>query len=45
MQFHNKKHERHTQFYAKIDDGNKEIEFEDKEKKIPIVNFLLEFLA
>ena len=30
-----------------IDDENKEIKFEDKEKnhEIPIVNFLLEFLA
>ena len=28
-----------------IDDENKEIKFEDKEKKFPIVNFLLEFLA
>ena len=28
-----------------IDDKNKEIKFEDKEKKIPIVNFLLELLA
>ena len=28
-----------------IDDENKEIKFEDKEKKSPIVNFLLEFLA
>ena len=26
-----------------IDDENKEIKFEDKEKKIPIMNFLLEF--
>ena len=28
-----------------IDDENKEIKFEDKEKRFPIVNFLLEFLA
>ena len=28
-----------------IDDENKEIKFEDKEKNFPIVNFLLEFLA
>ena len=28
-----------------IDDENKEIKFEDKEKKCPIVNILLEFLA
>ena len=28
-----------------IDDENKEIKFEDKEKKFPIVNFLHEFLA
>ena len=28
-----------------IDDENREIKFEDKKKKIPIVNFLLEFLA
>ena len=28
-----------------IDDESKEINFEDKEKKIPILNFLLEFLA
>ena len=28
-----------------IDDENKELKFEDKEKKIPIVNFLLEFVA
>ena len=28
-----------------IDDENKEIKFEYKEKKIPMVNFLLEFLA
>ena len=28
-----------------IDDENKEIKFEDKEKKFPIVNFLLEFLV
>ena len=26
-----------------IDDENKETKFEDKEKKIPIMNFLLEF--
>ena len=28
-----------------IDDEYKEIKFEDKEKKFPIVNLLLEFLA
>ena len=28
-----------------IDDENKETKFEGKEKKIPIVNFLHEFLA
>ena len=28
-----------------IDDENKQTKFEDKEKKIPIVNFLLECLA
>ena len=28
-----------------IDDGNKEIQYEGKEEKFPIVNFLLEFLA
>ena len=28
-----------------IDDKNKEIKFEDKDEKITIVNFLLEFLA
>ena len=28
-----------------IDDENKEIKFEDKEKKLPIVNFLLGLLA
>ena len=28
-----------------IDDENKEIKFEDKGKKFPIVKFLLEFLA
>ena len=28
-----------------IDDENKERKFEDKEKKFPIVKFLLEFLA
>ena len=28
-----------------IDDENKEMKFEDKEKKFPIVNFLLEYLA
>ena len=28
-----------------IDNENKEIKFEDKEKNIPIVNFLLDFLA
>ena len=28
-----------------IDNENKEIQFEDKEKKFPIVNFLPEFLA
>ena len=28
-----------------IDDESKEIKFEEKEKKIPIVNFLLGFLA
>ena len=27
------------------DNENKEIKFEDKEKNIPIVNFLLDFLA
>ena len=29
----------------KLIDENKKIKFEDKEKKIPIVNFLLKFLA
>ena len=28
-----------------IDNENKEMRFEDKEKKFPIVNFLLEYLA
>ena len=28
-----------------IDDNNKDIEFEDGEKKFPIINFLLEFIA
>ena len=28
-----------------IDDENKEMKFEDKERKFPIVNFLLEYLA
>ena len=28
-----------------IDNENKEIQFQDKEKKFPIVNFLPEFLA
>ena len=28
-----------------IDEENKEIKFEDKEKKFPIMNFLVEFLA
>ena len=28
-----------------IDNENEEIKFEDNEKKFPIVNFLLEFLA
>ena len=28
-----------------IDNNNKDIEFEDGEKKFPIVNFLLKFIA
>ena len=28
-----------------IDDENEEIKFEEKEKKFPIVNYLLQFLA
>ena len=28
-----------------VDDKNKDIEFADRKKKFPIVNFLIEFLA